>query len=86
MYHISDEFFEEVFQKLLRGQQRGLVQLLLSQIIVIMHRLQRNMKDSSQPNRKIPVNVNQNPNMSLKDKHVKCRYLCTHLVDVQLTR
>lgn len=45
MYHISDEFFKEVLQELLGGQQRGLVQLLLPQVIVIVHWLQRNMKE-----------------------------------------
>lgn len=44
MYHISDEFFKEVFQEFLGGQQRGLVQLLLPQVIVIVHRLQTNME------------------------------------------
>lgn len=46
MYHISDEFFKEVFQEFLGGQQRGLVQLFLPQVIVIVHRLQRNMKEN----------------------------------------
>lgn len=45
MYHVGDEFFKEVFQELLGGQQRGLVQLLLPQVVVIVHRLQRNMKE-----------------------------------------
>ena len=45
MYHISDEFFKEVFQKLLGGQQRGLVQLLLPQVIVIVHRLEEKTQD-----------------------------------------
>lgn len=45
IYHISDEFFKEVFKELLGGEQRGLVELLLPQVIVIMHRLQRDMKD-----------------------------------------
>lgn len=37
IYHISDEFFKEVFQKFLRREQRGLVQLLLPQVVVIVH-------------------------------------------------
>lgn len=41
IYHIGDEFLKEVFQKLLRGQQWSLVQLLLPQVIIIVHRLRK---------------------------------------------
>lgn len=56
IYHISDEFFKEVFQKFLWGEQRGLVQLLLPQVIVVMHRLPRNMKDKVSVWHSAPVN------------------------------
>ena len=66
MYHVSDEFFKEVFQELLGGQQRGLVQLFLPQVIVIVHRLQRNMREKVKS--KIPVSgvFTQNPNLMHK--------------------
>lgn len=44
-YHICDEFFKKIFQKLLGGEQRGLVQLLLPQVIIIMHRLEGRIKE-----------------------------------------
>lgn len=52
-YHVSDEFFEQVFQKLLRREQRGLVQLLLPEVVVVVHWLWRNMTN------KININKNQ---------------------------
>lgn len=63
MYHVSDEFFKEVFKELLGGQQRGLVQLFLPQVVVIVHWLQRNMREKL--NSKIPVSgvFTSNPNL-----------------------
>lgn len=53
MYHIGDEFLEEVFKELLRGEQRGLVELLLPQVVVIVHRLRRDKKDKVSAQNKI---------------------------------
>lgn len=53
MYHISNEFFKEVFKELLGGQQRGLVQLLLPQVIIIVHRLEKEKENVSQTAEKI---------------------------------
>lgn len=54
-YHISDEFFQEVFQKFLRGEQRGLVQLLLPEVVVVVHWLWENTtKEVSNKNKPTP--------------------------------
>lgn len=47
---MSDEFFKQVFQELLRGEQRRLVQLLLPQIVVVVHRLWRNKQEETSAN------------------------------------
>lgn len=81
MYHVGDEFFKEVFQELLGGQQRGLVQLLLPQVVVIVHRLQRNMKE------KVSVKQQDTGRRSFytrkqKKEMLNDSYLCMRLVDV----
>lgn len=81
MYHVGDEFFKEVFQELLGGQQRGLVQLLLPQVVVIVHRLQRNMKE------KVSVKRQDTGRRSFytrkqKKEMLNDSYLCMRLVDV----
>lgn len=74
IYHISDEFFKEVFQKFLWGEQRGLVQLLLPQVIVVMHWLQRNMKDKVSAWHNAPVNYSTK---------IQMLAFWIHLVDIQ---
>lgn len=81
MYHVGDEFFKEVFQELLGGQQRGLVQLLLPQVVVIVHRLQRNMKEKVSVKRQ---DTGRRGFYTRKQKKemLNDSYLCMRLVDV----
>ena len=42
-YHVHLEHIEQTFHELLRGHDGSLIELLLSQVIVVMHWLQPNI-------------------------------------------